>query len=101
MEWLIRILLLRTAASLWKSFTPFQTGLERWSFSAPCWRSISGNWDYTIPNAAPAFWISTQPPRKEELEDAYAKYAGQHILRDKLAENRLSPTPANQNPFTL
>ena len=40
----------------------------------------------------------TQPPRKEELEDAYAKYAGQRILRDKL-EKTAFPNTSQPEPF--
>lgn len=41
-----------------------------------------------------------EPPRKEELEDAYARYAGRHALGLRRMP-RPTPTPAPRSPFTL
>ena len=52
---------------------------------------------YTIPNG-PGILDITRPPRKEELEDAYAKYAYQRILLDKL-EKTAFPNTSQPEPF--
>ncbi|MCI5691068.1 MAG: hypothetical protein MR286_09390 [Clostridiales bacterium] len=43
----------------------------------------------------------TQPPQKEELEDAYARYAGKRVLRDGLEKTAFPNTSAPEPFYTL
>ena len=45
-----------------------------------------------------ASWTSTRPPRKEEREDAYGRYAGKTILRGPL-EKTAFPNTSQAEPF--
>lgn len=52
---------------------------------------------HSIPEG-PGILDITQPPRKEELEDAYARYAGKKLLRGKL-EKTAFPNTSPKEPF--
>lgn len=55
---------------------------------------------FSIPNG-PGILDVTAPPRKEELEDAYARYAGSRTLRGKLEKTAFPNTSAPEPFYTL
>ena len=95
-EWLIRIFYYEHRISL-EVFHAISDGAGTLVFFRTLLAVYLRELGYAIPNG-PGILDITQPPRKEELEDAYAKYAGQRILRDKL-EKTAFPNTSQPEPF--
>lgn len=73
-EWLIRIFYYEHRISL-EVFHAISDGAGTLVFFRTLLAVYLRELGYAIPNG-PGILDITQPPRKEELEDAYAKYAG-------------------------
>ena len=90
-DWLIRILYYEKRISV-EVFHAISDGAGTLVFLRTLLAVYLRELGFSIPNG-PGILDVTAPPRKEELEDAYARYAGSRTLRGKL-EKTAFPTPA-------
>lgn len=92
-DWLIRILYYEKRISV-EVFHAISDGAGTLVFLRTLLAVYLRELGFSIPNG-PGILDVTAPPRKEELEDAYARYAGSRTLRGKLEKHRL---PQHQRP---
>ncbi len=95
-DWLIRIFYYERRISL-EVFHAISDGAGTLVFFRTLLAVYLRELGYNIPNGDGVLDISA-PPEKEELEDAYARYAGKRILRDPL-EKTAFPNTSQPEPF--
>ena len=77
----------------WRFSTPSPTRCRNAGLPPHAAGGLSPGAGLSIPNG-PGILDVTAPPRKEELEDAYARYAGSRTLRGKLEKTAFPNTSA-------
>ena len=102
-DWLIRILYYEKRISV-EVFHAISDGAGTLVFLRTLLAVYLRELGFSIPNG-PGILDVTAPPRKEELEDAYARYAGSRTLRGKLEKtafpNTSAPEPFYTQPVAL
>ena len=91
-DWLIRILYYEKRISV-EVFHAISDGAGTLVFLRTLLAVYLRELGFSIPNG-PGILDVTAPPRKEELEDAYARYAGSRTLRGKLEKTAFPNTSA-------
>lgn len=95
-DWLIRVLYYERRISL-EVFHAVSDGAGSIVFLRTLLAVYLRELGHTIPNGEGILDVS-QPPRKEELEDAYTRYAGKKIFRGSL-EKTAFPNTSKAEPF--
>lgn len=98
-DWLIRILYYEKRISV-EVFHAISDGAGTLVFLRTLLAVYLRELGFSIPNG-PGILDVTAPPRKEELEDAYARYAGSRTLRGKLEKTAFPNTSAPEPFYTL